>query len=230
MEISYTKDTYHTYMVIVGSGADETDDEEKMLSNQQSSALLPFHMQQLNGKKDYYYDITGRMDFKSYIEKQQADVIIIENVIHFLINTYHTVDEYLLSPDSILLDPACVYMDMDEKNLYAAYVPGMRDCFDRQLQWFSACLLENTDHRDKEGVLLAYEFYKTVRREDFAPGLLTALCKRESVAEEKVSAAIGNDLNHHMPMVDQNLSDEKSADPIKEKEENWKAKKAGFFF
>ncbi len=183
MEVSYRKDACNSYMIITGSQTPETDDEERMLSNQQSSVLLPFHVQQLNGKKDYYYDITGRLDFRSYIEKRQADSMTIGLIIDFLIKLYHTIDEYLLDPGGILLDMAYIYLDMDGKQLYAAYVPGMKGNFDEQLQRMASDLLENTDHRDKDGVLLVYDLYKAVRREDFSPGLLTALGKKETEGE-----------------------------------------------
>ncbi|MGN0204432.1 MAG: DUF6382 domain-containing protein [Coprococcus sp.] len=219
MEVSYRKDACHTYMVVTGSGTVETDDEERMLSNQQSPILLPFHVQQLNGKKDYYYDITGRLDFRSYIEKQQADSTIIGLIIVFLIKIYRTVDEYLLDPGGILLDMTYIYWDMDEKQLYAAYVPGMKESFDEQLQRLASELLENTDHRDKEGVLLVYDFYKTVRREDFSPGLLNGLCKKDAEGRGTVDNTFQGDAKSDFEEVINYAVNEKIQDAGREEEE-----------
>lgn len=228
MEVSYRRDTYHSYMVVAGSEEEETDDEEKMMSNQNSSVLLSFHVQQLNGKKDYYYDITGKLDFRSYIEKQQADFMLIDAVIHFLIEICHAVNEYLLNPDGILMDPSCVYMDIDEHKLYAAYVPGMQEEFNSQLRRFASCLLENTNHKDKEGVLLSYNFYKIVRREDFSPGLLTVLCQKKQEKEiDSIFQDAGGERTQSDIWRDSDREEEEQAEG-KEKQEKNKTK--GHFF
>lgn len=183
VEVSICKDTYHTYMMMPGNNGTEIEDEERMMSNQQSELLLPFHVQQMNGEKGYYYDITGKIDFRNYIEKQQADTEIITCMIRMLVKLCHVVDEYLLNLDSLLLDENHLYVDADTKNVYAAYVPGMQGGFAGQLLQLSVCLLENANHEEKEGVLLVYDFYKTVRREDFTPGLLSGLLKQEVIKE-----------------------------------------------
>ena len=57
-------------MVIDGSLEEGVEDTEKLLANQHSFALLPFHEQQLNEQKKYYYDVSGKIEFKSYVEHQ----------------------------------------------------------------------------------------------------------------------------------------------------------------
>lgn len=178
MDVSYSKDTYHTYMVMRGNG-DGLAEEEIMLSNQDSQVFLPFHIRQLDGNKDYYYDITGKIDFRSLIEKKQADRQVITSVIQFLENVCHVADEFLLDIDRIVLDTACLYVDMDEKQLSAAYLPGWEGDFMEAVKQLTAFLLEHTDHTDQEGVLLVYDFYQMVRREDFVPNLLGRLTERD---------------------------------------------------
>ena len=56
MDVSYSRDAFNTYMVIDGSMEQGVEDTEKMLANQHSFALLPFHEQQLNEQKKYYYE------------------------------------------------------------------------------------------------------------------------------------------------------------------------------
>ena len=165
----------------------ENEDEEKMMSNQSAQVLLPFQVQRLNDRKNYCYDISGRMEFRSYIERKQADRSMIKSVIRFIAGLDQAVEEYLLMPDGLLLQPECMYLEMPEENLRAAYIPGRKEDFSKQLKELTAWLLENTYHEDREGVLLAYELYKSVQQENFLPGRLKELLreeKRENVQGE----------------------------------------------
>lgn len=51
MEIAYSGDAFHTYMVISSEEWGENEDEEKMMSNQSAQVLLPFQVQRLNDRK-----------------------------------------------------------------------------------------------------------------------------------------------------------------------------------
>lgn len=179
MEIAYSGDAFHTYMVISSEEWGENEDEEKMMSNQSAQVLLPFQVQRLNDRKNYCYDIGGRMEFRSYIERKQADRSMIKSVIRFIAGLDQAVEEYLLMPDGLLLQPECLYLEMPEENLRAAYIPGRKEDFSKQLKELTAWLLENTYHEDREGVLLAYELYKSVQQENFLPGRLKELLREE---------------------------------------------------
>ena len=120
MEIAYSGDAFHTYMVISSEGMGGNEDEEKMMSNQSAQVLLPFQVQRLNDRKNYCYDISGRMEFRSYIERKQADRSMIKSVIRFIAGLDQAVEEYLLMPDGLLLQPECMYLEMPEENLRAA--------------------------------------------------------------------------------------------------------------
>jgi len=52
MEIAYSGDAFHTYMVISSEEWGENEDEEKMMSNQSAQVLLPFQVQRLNDRKN----------------------------------------------------------------------------------------------------------------------------------------------------------------------------------
>lgn len=169
MDVSYSRDAFRTYMVIDGSLEEGVEDTEKMLSNQHSFALLPFHEQQLNEQKKYYYDISGKVEFKSYVEHQPVGQEAVKQLIVFILELYRTMEEYLLDPDSVLLEAEYLYMDMAENTLSAACIPGRKENFNTQLKLLASWLLENADHTDREGVLLVYDFYKIVQRSDFLP-------------------------------------------------------------
>ena len=111
-------------MVIDGSLGEGVEDTEKLLANQHSSALLPFHEQQLNEQKKYYYDVSGKIEFKSYVEHQSVGQEAVKQLIVFILELYWTMEEYLLDPDAVLLEAEYLYMDMAENTLSAACIPG----------------------------------------------------------------------------------------------------------
>ena len=193
MEIAYSGDAFLTYMVISSEEWGENEDEEKMMSNQSAQVLLPFQVQRLNDRKNYCYDISGRMEFRSYIERKQADRSMIKSVIRFIAGLDQAVEEYLLMPDGLLLQPECMYLEMPEENLRAAYIPGRKEDFSKQLKELTAWLLENTYHEDREGVLPAYELYKSVQQENFLPGRLKELLREEK--KENVQGELDMETN-----------------------------------
>lgn len=186
MDVSFSRDTYHTYMVIAGDEIFDVDYEEKIMGNQQSSVLLPFHMQCVNGRKQYYYEITGKVDFRSCMEKRQVNATNLDSLIRCLVEVCRTVDEYLLNLNSILVSAEYLYVDIEMQQIYAAYIPGMQGDFTEVLKGLTAGLLENTNHKDKDGVLLAYALYRIVRQEDFTPGMLGCLLKQQDNRLEDV--------------------------------------------
>ena len=172
-------------MVIDGSLEEGVEDTEKLLANQHSFALLPFHEQQLNEQKKYYYDVSGKIEFKSYVEHQPVGQEAVKQLIVFILELYRTMEEYLLDPDAVLLEAEYLYMDMAENTLSAACIPGRKENFNTQLKLLASWLLENADHTDREGVLLVYDFYKIVQRPDFLP---VHLQKFESKKVQKLQA------------------------------------------
>lgn len=172
-------------MVIDGSLGEGVEDTEKLLANQHSSALLPFHEQQLNEQKKYYYDVSGKIEFKSYVEHQSVGQEAVKQLIVFILELYRTMEEYLLDPDAVLLEAEYLYMDMAENTLSAACIPGRKENFNTQLKLLASWLLENADHTDREGVLLVYDFYKIVQRPDFCR---VHLQKFESKKVQKLQA------------------------------------------
>ena len=186
MDIAYSGDAFHTYMVINGGEGHDNEDEEKMMSNQTSSVLLHFQIEQCDDHKNYCYDISGRLEFGSYIEKKQADEKLVRSVIQLILGLNQTVEEYLLDPDGLLLQPECMYLEISDETLQVAYIPGRKEDFWRQLKQLTAWLLENACHGDKEGVLLVYDLYKLVQQENFLPMQLQALLEEKMSEENKL--------------------------------------------
>lgn len=188
MKIDFKHEAFRTFMVVT-SGSSECDPyEEKMLSNQIPVRLLPFEVFKQDNSKVYKYDITGRISLASYFRSRQANADNIRAIICGIYEMCHTVDEYLLDMDSVLLSSEYIYTDADLKQVYFASVPGYEGNFRESLTAFSRELLEHADHSEKACVLLVYEFFRLVKQEDFSiQDLQKLLIKRDITIEQQDS-------------------------------------------
>ena len=185
MKAEFSRETYHSYMILEPEEYKKGSFEEQMLVNQKSEYLLRFHPQETDGIRKYYYEITGMMDFVSCVNRKPISCRMIKCMIRSILGVCDAVNEYLLDPDGLLLLPDRIYMDADAEQMYFAYLPGHQSDFLKGLQELSECMLSAADHRDREGVMLVYEFYRIVREPDFTAASIRGLLEAEKEEEEK---------------------------------------------
>ena len=190
MKAEYSREAYHSYMILEPEGDQSGSFEEQMLVNQTSEYLLRFHPQETDGIRKYYYEITGMMDFVSCVNRRPVSCRVLKGMIRSILGVCDAVNEYLLDPDGLLLLPDRIYMDADVEVMHFAYLPGGRSDFMRGLQELSECILSAADHTDRECVILVYEFYRIVREPDFTAASIRKLLKEEQKEEEHSQSTI----------------------------------------
>ena len=184
MKAEYSREAYHSYMILKPEGDQSSGFEEQMLVNQTSEYLLRFHPQETDGIRKYYYEITGMMDFVSCVNRRPVSCRALKGMIRSILGVCDAMNEYLLDPDGLLLLPDRIYMDADAEVMHFAYLPGCQSDFVRGLQDLSECILSAADHTDRECVILVYEFYRIVREPDFTAASIRKLLKEEKKEEE----------------------------------------------
>ena len=184
MKTEFSRDTYHAYMILEPDPGQTAGYEEQMLVNQDTDYLLRFHPQETDGVKKYYYEITGMLDFVSCVNRREVSVIMLRGMLRSICGCCDAMNEYLLRPDSLMMIPDRIYMDVDMTKMHFAYVPGYQGDFRAGLRELSDCLLSAADHKDKECVMLVYAFYKIVREEDFSAASIRKLLGAEKQEED----------------------------------------------
>ncbi len=177
MKAEFSREAYHSYMILEPEDTTKGGFEEQMLVNQKSEYLLRFHPQETDGVRKYYYEITGMMDFVSCVNRRPVSCRVLKGMIQSILGVCDAVNEYLLDPEGLLLQPDKIYMDAEAEGMHFAYLPGYQSDFLQGLQELSECMLSAADHTDRECVMLVYEFYRIVREPDFAAASIRKLLK-----------------------------------------------------
>lgn len=175
MKAEFSREAYHSYMILEPEGTNKGSFEEQMLVNQKSEYLLHFHPQETDGVRKYFYEITGMLDFVSCVNRKTVSCQALRGMIRSILGVCDAVNEYLLDPEGLLLMPDRIYMDVDGEQMHFAYLPGYQSDFLQGLQGLSECMLSAADHTDRECVLLVYEFYRILREPDFTAASIRKL-------------------------------------------------------
>lgn len=158
MNIEYRKIFNKNYAVI--SDYNITDYKEcyrsKMLKSNQLNSFLSYDTQNINGSIHFTYDISSKQSIYSFYENSDIDYETIRHLIMSLKAAVDTLNDYLLEPDYIILDPKMIYMNIATKTIYFCYCPGEKNHFYESLNTLICYILSKIDHQDNNSIILAY--------------------------------------------------------------------------
>lgn len=158
MNIEYRKIFNKNYAVI--NDYNITDYKEcyrsKMLKSNQLSGFLSYDTQNINGSVHFTYDISSKQSIYSFYENSDIDYKTVRHLIMSLKAAVDTLNNYLLEPDYIILDPKMIYMNIATKTIYFCYCPGEKNHFYESLNTFICYILSKIDHEDNNSIILAY--------------------------------------------------------------------------
>ena len=121
---SYT-DTQGTseYMVFEFDSKEQIDQVASgMLSNNTIDGLLPFVINQFNNKIITKFNITSMITLSELLEEYICKNQIIK-IIDTIINLFTEVEDYLIDPDSLILDTDKMFYNKETQNIYLITMP-----------------------------------------------------------------------------------------------------------
>ncbi len=146
---------------------DDFAHEYLMLSENEIKGLLSFGIQSRNGKESYVYNISGMQSLTElYL---QREIVHRELLVIFkgLSTVFEGLSEYLLDGSGLMLDPEYIFEDLN-RELFFIFIPGAENEPAASMRELALFLIKRTDHRDKEAVRDAYDFYKRVYAGDYS--------------------------------------------------------------
>ena len=181
MEVRYKREVNHNYMIL-DAPSEGGGYECRMLASNTIEGLLRFRVRQYEDKREFYYEITSRQPLNRLLEQRKINGGEIRSILLSLSRVLSKIEEYLLKEEQILLEPEFIYIDPDRFTVSLCLLPGYSCDFPAALSELLRFLLEKINHKDREGVVMAYNLYHESLRENYGMSdLLRHLRETEDV-------------------------------------------------
>ncbi len=174
MLVEYRRDLSSNYMVFTPEEEDVVEANDYrlgMLISNNIPNLLKCSVRVVDGNVNYQYDITSKQPLKRSFEKKNIEYKDLKIILTGLLKAIDNVEEYLLNFSDISFDVEHIYVDVDSKEPYFAYIP--RNLDENNFILLAEFILERIDHKDAKAVAIAYEIYR--KFSDGTKGIKTIL-------------------------------------------------------
>lgn len=154
------KELNKTYLIICGNDEISNDYRVKMLSDNQISGLIPIEIRSINGKKQLYYDITGKINIVKLTLQRNVNFDDIVGLFAAIKATVEELNKHLLDGEYLVYEPDLIMKDMKTNQYEMICIPSAGDGY--SLVELAELLVENVCAEDEYGVKAAYQLYEMV--------------------------------------------------------------------
>lgn len=182
METKYKRGLDHTYLILELPLLYEEDYQMKMMQANRIDGLLAAAGQGVDGKSQYFYEISGKTSLRSLYEKLEISGDELENLLSQILKTVHTVRKYLLDAGKILLDPEYIFFE-DGKYEFC-YLPVKETDLCKEFHKLTEYFVSRVSHRDKKGIRIAYHLHKATMEENYNLEKMLEKIKRKKEKRE----------------------------------------------
>ncbi len=148
---------------------DETYTEDyqlRMIQENSIKGLLGISGKGIEEKSIFEYEISGKTSMLQRYDKKKITSKEMNKFLERVTALADELDDYLLNPNSILLEPEYIYWEKGE--YYFCYIPGyegnISESFHRLMDYF----VQWTDYQDVASVKLAFLLHKETMEENYS--------------------------------------------------------------
>lgn len=157
---------------------------EKIFSYGEIPGFLPLEVRCINGEKEYYYPITGKVSLKQYLTETEFDLSDMKALFSALFQMAETVEEYLLDSRGVLLEEDYIFVDCHSKKYYGVYLEDSQNEFIPSISRLLEFVMEKMNQKKKDLVFFIYGMHKQTKEENCSRLMLEQYV-REEEAEGK---------------------------------------------
>ena len=142
MEIHYRRELDVSYLIIE-EGLPSEMISARMVGKASPAGLLHMECRETENGVEYRYAIDGLKSLEGSLGTREIRAAEIRSLMHSLYRVSNELQEYLLQPDRLFLEPGLIYRGRDEWHF--CYDPSRSEDFFAQLQALSRYLLRKSD-------------------------------------------------------------------------------------
>lgn len=180
-EIIYERKLDGSYMKVEVDGEDGFD--EKMLMCRQIPGLLPIEKCYLNGRRQFWYNISGKQSLDTFCRVKPIGQAFLEQLVHGICDELGILDQHLVDTNCLGLEPEFVYISIQTGEFFFTAIPGRGVCVADGFRDLMEYLLTRVDHTDGKAVQLAYDIYEKTLDEGYSIADIQASIVHAHIAE-----------------------------------------------
>ncbi len=195
MKVRFEHDISHNYMIPEPESGEENLSEEgemdyevHMLEENQIRGFMRCIRKRINGKTQYYYEITSRHSLAQICETESLRSGDIQKLLGCLHDAMQQMEQYLLDGNKLVLDPALIYLDIESRDAAFCYLPSYKKNIQESFRSFASYLLYHLNQADTNAVLRVYEINRKIQEKNYA--LLEVLQEESETSEEPEKNAV----------------------------------------
>ena len=188
MEVQYQNEGFHQYMVLNPEHISIDGYEINMLAQFRGASLLPVRVYGKNEQILLQYDITGMMNVYQMTLDRELNGEFLGELFEQLWKCCDEMEEYLMSPEAILLNPRMIFYHPGKSRIQFCYLPGEASDFGQQFLKLIEFCLKCVDHKNENAVIYIYGLYRQMQngymnREEIQDYLLKHTQNKKNYAE-----------------------------------------------
>lgn len=185
METRYKRGLNHTYLILELPMLYEEDYQMKMMQANSIEGLLMVTGKGIEGKSQYFYEISEMVSMKSRYENREMTREELEQFLVQFLGVLDQIQRYLLDMNRILLEPEYIFY---RENTYCfCYLPVQEAELCKEFHKLTEYFVSKISHKEQQGIFLAYDLHRETMEENYN---LERIVKRLQGKEEKQTSYI----------------------------------------
>lgn len=161
LQTEYVNNFNHNYlkMKLKKQNSKKLRYQYQIITTRKLEGLLPVSMHSANGELGLYYEISSKQSISKWFIKEKIDYKWLENLVSELRVVLWSLEQYLLDNRNLILQPDCIFQDMESERIYFMYQPYYVEEDKPDIESFLSFLVENVNENEPDTVQILYEIF-----------------------------------------------------------------------
>lgn len=182
-----------------------------MLMNNRFSNIPDCEYRNIDNENMLLYQIDGLSLVSAKYGRISPEINDVMQLMKNLSETLTEIEDYMLSPDDLVLDIRYILYDSTAERYRFVYVPDSKGGFIKQVKILLEDIMVIYDHDDREGTVRLYDLYSNILPDNFTPEMFKQLMMKHYEAKAdrdsvEMKFAAQEYVNEEKPEADNEMS------------------------
>lgn len=164
-EIIYERTISTSYMKIPALENENMD--VRIMLQRDINGMLPVERCHIDGKGEYWYNISGKQALDSYTKMHALEYPVFEHIILRICEQLEILEWNLLDGNGLMVDPELIFLNNKGEDISFVFYPHSGRDILKDIQTLMEYLLSKLSHSNHEAIKVAYELYEMTLCENY---------------------------------------------------------------